>query len=83
MESNGLDPLKYAAHLRIKLSPTWAQKFLNASGTINLADNTDFLAFFKGLYVTAAPVSSKGCMMYFNMLLSLSQMVFYYRHRRD
>lgn len=75
-----VDGVKKAPHLRIKLNPLVAQKFINESGSTNLSDNTNFLEFFKGLYVTTTPVGSNGAIISFDLLNSLSQMTLYYKN---
>ncbi len=42
---------KLPAVLRIKLDNSFGQKFINASGTGDYADQTAFRQFFKGLYI--------------------------------
>jgi hypothetical protein len=75
--------VKYAPHLRIKLKNTLGQKFINASGTSDLADNTSFLKFFKGLYISTKSVSSGGAILYFNFLSSISKLSLYYHNDAD
>jgi hypothetical protein len=74
--------VNYAPQLRFRLDNAFAQKFINASGTPDLANNTNFLAFFKGLYVTAEPSLVNGAILYFSLLNSLSCMTLYY-HNAD
>jgi hypothetical protein len=75
--------VKFPPHLRVKLKNSLGQKFIIASGTSDLADNTNFLKFFKGLYITARPVSSGGSILYFNMLSSISRLTLYYHVPSD
>ena len=49
---------KYAGVLRIPLSNEITQRILNASGTADLQNNTNFLQFFKGVYITAERANS-------------------------
>jgi len=74
---------KYPAHFRIKLKKTLGQKFINASGTSDLNDNTNFLKFFKGLYISANTVSSGGAILYLNLLSSLTKLSLYYHNVGD
>ncbi len=71
---------KLAPHLRIKLSNTLAQKFLNESTTANLSDNYHFTQFFKGIYITSSFVNTEGAILYFDLLSALSQMTLYYKN---
>lgn len=70
----------YGPHLRIRLKNTLAQKFINASGTADLANNTNFLNFFKGLYIKADPVSAGGSVLYFSLLNQLSGLYLFYHN---
>lgn len=75
--------VKYAPHLRVKLKKSIGQKFINASGSSDLADNTNFLKFFKGLYISTKQVSSGGAILYFNFLSSISKLSLYYHNDED
>jgi hypothetical protein len=70
----------YVPHLRLTLDNALAQKFLDASGTSNLADNPNFLLYFKGLYIVADPADINGAMLYFNLLSAQSKMTLYYHN---
>jgi hypothetical protein len=74
--------LMYAPHLRLKLNNSLGQKFIDASGTADLADNPNFLLFFKGLYIVADKCMVNGAMVYFNLLSTTSKMTLYY-HNND
>ncbi|HNW90739.1 MAG TPA: DUF4270 domain-containing protein [Bacteroidales bacterium] len=74
---------KYAPHLRVKLKNSLGQKFINASGSSDLADNTNFLKFFKGLYISTKQVSSGGAILYFNFLSSITKLSLYYHNDED
>ncbi len=71
-----------AAQLRIRLKTSVGQEFLDHSGTPELANNTNFLAFFKGLYLSAAPVNTpgQGAIVNFNPVSLLSKLTIYYHH---
>lgn len=75
--------VKYAPHFRVKLKNSLGQKFIDASGTSDLADNTAFLKFFKGLYITTNNVSSGGAILYFNFLSSISKLTMYFHNDED
>lgn len=67
--------------LRLKLDNSFGQKIINESGSTNLANNTNFLTFIKGLYITTnnsfAP--SQGSILSFNLLDEDSKITIYYR----
>lgn len=81
-DSVTIGSLTYAPHLRFRLDNSLAQKFINASGTADLADNPSFLLFFKGLYVVADPALINGAMLYFNLEDAQSKLILYY-HNAD
>lgn len=69
-------------HLRINLnslSSELAFKLLSAPAD-SMTDNTSFLNYFYGLYVTAEPVNSGGSIIYFNLMSTLSEMTIYYHN---
>jgi len=70
----------YAPHLRLRLDNSLAQKFITASGTSDLANDPNFLLFFKGLYIVADPAYVNGAMLYFNLLSSASKLTLYYHN---
>ncbi|MEI6122464.1 MAG: DUF4270 domain-containing protein [Bacteroidota bacterium] len=87
-DSVKIDGSNYAPQLRVKLKNSLGQKFIDASGTSYLANNTNFIDFFKGLYITTNPVSTsgttaKGVMLYFNALSSLTKLTMYYHNDAD
>jgi len=76
---------KVSPLLKISLGPDLIQKFINASGTTDLANNDAFIKFFKGLYITAEEVSSvnQGIVAYFNLNADLSRLTLYYHNASD
>lgn len=74
---------KFAPHLRVKLKNTLGQNFIDASNTSDLADNINFLKFFKGLNISTNSVSSGGAILYFNFLSSISKLTLYYHNDED
>jgi hypothetical protein len=75
-----------APHLRIPLPASWGQKFLDASGTLSLSNNENFLDFFKGFYVDARPLfmgKPGGSILKFNLISSLSNLSLYYHNDTD
>lgn len=72
-----LDP-----HLRINLgnlTTELAEKLFNAPAD-SMADNSSFLNYFYGLYITAENAASGGSIIYFNLLSDISQMTLYYHN---
>ncbi len=78
------DSIKRAPHVRINLSNTFGQAILNTTST-NLASNTAFTQYMKGLYITTVDSVSNttlapgaGSFAYFNMNSTLSTLTLYY-----
>ena len=72
--------------LRIPLDLTLGQEFLSQWGQPNMADNTSFLAYFKGLYVvpgTTGQMPLQGGIWRFNLLNGASKMTLYYHNAED
>ncbi len=72
-----LDP-----HLRINLTaltPELANKLLAADSS-QMSDNTDFLQYFYGLYLTVENVSVGGAIIYFEPISLLSKMMLFYHN---
>lgn len=71
-----------AAQLRIRLKDSFAMEFLNRGGSADLQNNPNFLAWFKGLYLTTDKVNTpgNGAIAYFNPLSLLSRLTIYYRN---
>jgi hypothetical protein len=69
--------------LRVKLKKSLGEKFINASSG-DLVDNTSFLKFFKGLYITTNKVNSDtGSIFYINTTSSVSKLTLYYHKNSD
>lgn len=69
--------------LRIPLDRSLAERFLGAFGTGPMADNTTFLEFFKGLYVTVdngSQLPFQQGILYFNLLSTATKVTLYYRN---
>ena len=76
---------KLAPHLRINLSNQTkylGNKILGAPADV-LATNAAWVKFFKGLYVTASPVNSKGALLNFNIASDQSRLVVYFHDGTD
>ncbi len=68
--------------LRIRLSDGLAQRFIDGFGTPDLADNTNFLGFFKGIHVAVdngQQLPFQQGLLYFNLLSPTSKVTLYYR----
>lgn len=68
--------------LRINLSNTLGNKFINASGTGALANDEGLASLFKGLFVTAlnaSQTSGQGAILHFDLLNSDSKLTLYYK----
>ena len=66
--------------IRINLSKTYpdlGEKILNADSS-DLQDNESFVKFFKGLYLTAEPVTSGGALVPIDLLSRGTRLVMYY-----
>jgi hypothetical protein len=71
-----------APQLRIKLKNSFGQKIINESGNTNIADNTNFLQFIKGVYVkvnNSAQASGQGAILLIDLLSSESKLTLYYK----
>lgn len=79
------DSTNKAPHLRINLGNTFGNRILAESGGSNLANNTNFTQFFKGIYLTTTDSvqsstlpSGQGSIAYFNINSTLSTVTIYY-----
>ena len=71
-----------APQLRLRLKGDLADRFMDAWGTADLADNTAFLQFFKGLYITVengTQLPFQNGILYFDLLNAQSKTTLYYR----
>ena len=66
-----------APHLRLNLDNSLGERILNASGTIDLENNSQFVEFFKGVYLTAT-TSQNGTIVYFNPYAVNTKLSVYY-----
>lgn len=72
--------------IRIRLDKVLAQRILEAFGTPAMVDNTAFLEFFKGVYITAdngTQLPFQQGILYFNLLSAPSKATVYYRNTLD
>ena len=68
--------------LRINFSAAFGQHFLDLQNAASLANNTAFLQFFKGFYVSVenpAQTMGQGAILSFNMLSATSKFTIYYK----
>ncbi len=81
------DSTTVKSHLRIKLNNTFGQSIIaaDANGTNDLANNTSFTSFMKGLYITTVDSvgnttlpAGAGSILSFDMNSSLSTITLYY-----
>jgi hypothetical protein len=70
-----LDP-----HLRIDLISLTSELAEKLLGADSMANNTSFLNFFYGLYVTVEPVNSGGSIISLDLMSTLSEMTMYYHN---
>jgi hypothetical protein len=82
-DSATIGDVKYAPQLRIPLSKSLLVSFSNATNTTSFADNTNFLQFFNGIYVTATPASGNGSIISFDLLNPNSEITLYYHNSTD
>ena len=66
-----------APHLRLPLDNNLGERILDASGTADLEDNTQFIEFFKGIYV-AATSTDDGSIAYLSPTSRNSKLSVYY-----
>ena len=69
----------------IKLNDELANRIVSTDATVNLKDNTAFLAWFNGIYLKVDPITSGGAIIYFNLLStsSRSKVTLYYHNSTD
>ena len=69
-----------APHLGLKLDNSLGEIILDASGTADLGDNAQFVAFFKGLYLKAIEATfSGGAIIYFSPSAANTKLTIYYQ----
>jgi hypothetical protein len=73
-------------NLRIPINYAFASQIFNQSGGANLASNTNFLQYLKGLYITSETPGQnpgEGALLHFNPVDSLTRFTFYYHTSTD
>ncbi len=69
--------------LRIPLKKSFGtSKFIDKSGSTELTNNDNFLAYFKGLLIQAEAVNEAGSIIYVDMLDAASCLTVYYRNNQ-
>jgi hypothetical protein len=74
------------AHIRIPIDPSFANLLFSQSGTANLANNTNLLQFFKGVYITPnnpAQASGQGSVLQVGMRETQTALTMYYHTATD
>jgi hypothetical protein len=66
-----------APHFRVPLNNSLGERILAASGSPDLEDNTQFMEFFKGIYV-GATATGEGTIAYLSPTSSNSKLTVYY-----
>jgi len=66
-----------APHLRLSLDNSLGERILDASGTADLEDNSQFVEFLKGVYITAT-TAQNGAIVYFNPSATNTKLSIYY-----
>jgi hypothetical protein len=75
------DTMQTKPVIRIPLQKDFGKtKFIDKSGSTELADNANFLNYFKGLFIAAQGVNGKGSMIYVNMLNANTSLTLYYHN---
>jgi hypothetical protein len=64
--------------IKIVLPDELAQDFINPVNEDNFDDNTSFIKYFNGFYVTTDDLASGGCIYSINLINEDSRMVLYY-----
>ncbi len=70
-------------HLRLKLSQSFGNLIISKSGQTELSDNTEFLKFLKGFYVTVDPKGQGGSLAGLSLLSNFSNLCLYYHNDTD
>jgi hypothetical protein len=71
-----------APHVRISIDMTWANTVFAQGGGTNLANNTNWLEYMNGLYITPTGTGSKS-LLQFNMIDTSTGLRFYYHNPCD
>lgn len=80
--TNSVDSTQKKPIIRIPLTKSFGnQKFISKSGSTELANNDNFLAYFKGLYIIAEGINNTGSMIYVDMLDPWSCLTLYYHNK--
>ena len=65
--------------IRIKLHPEfWKEKIIDQQGSEVLSNVSNFIEFFRGLYIKAEPVENKGSLVFLNTAAQSSNITIYY-----
>lgn len=64
--------------IKIVLPASLAEDFINPANESKFKDNTSFIKYFNGFYVTTDDIASGGCIYSLNLIHEDSRMVLYY-----
>ncbi len=64
-------------HIRIALSLELADSILALNGKNELSSNSEWLSYFKGLFLEAVPINNRGAISYFNFFNSKLTLYFH------
>lgn len=82
-DSLTVDGEKIPPSLRVKLSNSFGQKFIDASGSSSYANDASFKAFFKGLYLSASKTGGGQGAVAFNPYQEGVRITLYYHDTQD
>jgi hypothetical protein len=84
LTADSVNGVKVPPHLRITLSQEFSNRLITADSA-TLSSNSFFTEVFKGLYITADPVTSNGtgAILYFNLLDEMSKISVHYHNDKD
>lgn len=75
-----IDGEEVPASMRFQLSHDLAQRFIDASGTSDMANNDNFISFFKGFQISCN--TTQSAILRINLINSQSRLLLYYRQGR-
>ena len=84
LQPDSIDGEYIAPHMRINLTPAFANKLITASST-TLSSNDSFQKEFKGFYITSSNATNPGTgsILYLNLTGSMSKVTVHYHNSTD
>lgn len=84
LQPDSIDGEYIAPHIRIALTPAFANKLITAS-TTTLSNDVNFQQAFKGLYITSSNATSPGTgsILYLNLTGDMSKVTVHYHNSTD